>query len=55
MICPANDNPASCEIRSVIHFLPAKNMIVAEFHHKLCAVYGQNVLSEGTVRQLCRM
>jgi hypothetical protein len=31
-------------------------MSAAEIHHKLCAVvYGQNVMSEGTVRQWCRM
>jgi transposase len=29
---------------------------MAEIHHKSCAVvYGQNVMSEGTVRQWCRM
>jgi hypothetical protein len=48
-MCPAIDNPASCEIRAVIHFLCAKNMSAAEIHHQLCVVYGQNVMSEGTV------
>jgi hypothetical protein len=52
---PAIDNPASCKIRTVTHFLHAKNMSAAEIHHELCAVvYGQNG-SEGTVRQWCRM
>jgi hypothetical protein len=47
MMCSATDNPASCEIRAVIHFLRAKNMSGAEIHHELCtAVYGQNVMSE---------
>jgi hypothetical protein len=27
----------------------------AEIHHDLCTVYGQNVISEGTVRQWGRM
>jgi hypothetical protein len=27
----------------------------AEIHRKLCAVYGQNIVSEGTARQWCRM
>jgi hypothetical protein len=56
MICPAIDNPASCEIRSVIRFFNARSMSAAKIHPQLCAaVYGQNVMSEGTVRQLCRV
>jgi hypothetical protein len=52
MICPAIDNPASCESRVVILFLHAKT---AEIHCELCAaVYGQNVTNEGIVRQWCR-
>jgi hypothetical protein len=55
-MCPSTDNPASCEIRAVIRFLHAKNMSVTEIHCKLCAaVYGRNVISEGTLRQLYRM
>jgi hypothetical protein len=50
-MCPAIDYPATCEIRSVIQFLNAKNMSSAEIHRELCAVYDQNVMSEGTVRQ----
>jgi hypothetical protein len=44
------DNPASCEIRSLILFLHAKNMSAAEIRRELRAD-GQNVKSEGTVRQ----
>jgi hypothetical protein len=56
MTCPATDNPASREIRAVISFLHAKNMSATKIHRKLCAaVYGQNVMSEGTLRQLYRM
>jgi hypothetical protein len=51
MICPAIDNPASCEIRVIIRFLHAKNMSAPQIHRELCAVYDQNVMSEGTVRQ----
>jgi hypothetical protein len=54
-MCPAIDNPASCEVRAVICVLHTKNMSAAEIHHELCVVYGQNVMSEGTVRQWCRM
>jgi hypothetical protein len=50
------DNPASSKIRAVIHFLQAKNVSAAEIHRELrMAVYGQNVMSEGTVRQQCKM
>jgi hypothetical protein len=49
MMCPAIDNPASCKIQSVIRFLHAKNMSAVEFHCELYAVYGQNVMSKGTV------
>jgi DNA gyrase inhibitor GyrI len=54
MTCPAID-PTSCEICAVIRFLHAKDMSAAEIHSGQCAVYGQNVMSEGTVRQWCRM
>jgi hypothetical protein len=30
-------------------------MSAAEIHQELCVVYGQNVMSEGTIRQWCRM
>jgi hypothetical protein len=55
MMCPAIDNPARCKIRAIIRFLHAKNMSAAEIHSELRAVYSQNVMSEGTVRQLCRV
>jgi transposase len=47
--------PASCEIRFVIDCLHAQYLSAAEIRHELCTVYGQNVMSEGTVRQWCRM
>jgi hypothetical protein len=34
-MCPATDNPASCEIRTVIHFLHAKNISAVEINHEL--------------------
>jgi hypothetical protein len=52
MMCPVMDNPASCEILTVIHVLHAKNMSAAEIHRELCAaVYDQNVMSVGAVTQ----
>jgi hypothetical protein len=53
-MCPAIDNRACCEIRPVIRFLYAKNMSAAEIHRELCAVYGQNIVREGNIRQGCR-
>jgi transposase len=54
-MCPAIDNPASSEIRA-IRLLCAKDMSVEEMHRELCAaVYLENVMSEGTVRQWCRI
>jgi hypothetical protein len=44
MMCPAIDNPASCEIHAVIRFLHDKNMCAAEIHSELCAGYDQNVM-----------
>jgi transposase len=54
MICPVIDNPASCKIHIVIHSLHAKSTSAAEIRHELYVVCGQNVMSEGTVRQWCR-
>jgi hypothetical protein len=43
-------------MRVVIHFLHAKNMNAAQILRELCAaVYGQNVMSEGTASQRRRM
>jgi hypothetical protein len=56
-MCPAIGNPTSCEIRVVvILFLHPKNTSAAEIRRELCpAVYDQNLMSEGTVRQRRRM
>jgi hypothetical protein len=50
-----NYNPASCKICTVIHFIHAKNMSAVEIHCELSSVYNQNIISEGTIRQWCRM
>jgi hypothetical protein len=55
MVCHAIDNPTSCKICVVIHFLHTKNMSAAEIHCVLCAVYSQNVMTNGTLRQWCKM
>jgi transposase len=46
------ENPASCEIRSVIKFLNAKNIRPAEIYQQVC---GENTISDGMVRRWCRM
>jgi hypothetical protein len=56
MMCPATDSPTSCKIHAIIRFLHAKIASAAEIHLELrAAVCGQNVMSEGTVRQWRRM
>ncbi|GFX21015.1 histone-lysine N-methyltransferase SETMAR [Trichonephila clavipes] len=45
------DQPAYCEIRSVIRFLTAKNVSVAEIHRQISDVYGPNVMSSSKVRK----
>ena len=41
---------ADCEIRSVIRFLDARNVLPSEIHHQNCQVYGDNAMSDGMVR-----
>jgi hypothetical protein len=49
------EDPASIETRSVIKFLNAKNVHPAEIYRQVCEVYGENAMSDGMVRRLCRM
>jgi len=44
-----------CEIRSVISFLNARNVLPSEIHHQICQVYGDNAMSDGMVRKWVRM
>ena len=46
---------ADCEMRSVICFLKARNVLPSEIHHQIFQVYGDNVMSDGMVRKLVRM
>jgi hypothetical protein len=54
-MCPMIDNPTRCEICAIIRFLHTTNVSATEIHCELCAVYGKNVMSEGTVLQWCRI
>jgi len=49
------EGAADCEIRSVIRFLNLTNVLPSEIHHQICLVYGDNVMSVGTVRKWVRM
>ena len=46
---------ADCEMRSVIRFLNARNVLPREIHHQICRVYGDNVMGDGMVRKWVRM
>jgi hypothetical protein len=48
------ERPADCEIRSVIHFLNAKNVKPADIHRQICEVYGENAMNDGMVRKWVR-
>ena len=54
-MCAAIENPASYEVPSVIRFMLVENHTPIEIHRQLCKVYGNNVMSEGGVRQWCIM
>jgi len=49
------EGAADCEIRSVIRFLNAGNVISSEIHHQICQVYSDNAMSDGMVRKWVRM
>jgi len=51
----AIEGAADCEIRSVIRFLNARNVLPTEIHHQICQVYGDNAMSGGMVRKWVRM
>jgi len=45
------EGAADCEIRSLIRFLNARNVLPSEIHHQICQVYGDNAMSGGMVRK----
>jgi len=49
------EGTADCEIRSVIRFLNARNVLPSEIHYQICQVYGDNAMSDGMVRKWVRM
>ncbi|KAJ4431304.1 hypothetical protein ANN_19901 [Periplaneta americana] len=49
------DNPADCEVRSVIRFLNARHLKPAEIYRQLKEVYGDTVMNKRNVRKWCEM
>ena len=49
------EGAADCEMRYVIRFLNARNVLPSEIHHQICQVYGDNGISDGMVRKWVRM
>ena len=49
------EGAANCEIRYVIRFLNAMNVLLSEIHHQICQVYGDNAMGDGVVRKWVRM
>jgi len=45
------EGAANCEIRSVIRFLNARNVLPIEIHNQICQVYGDNETSDGMVKK----
>jgi hypothetical protein len=55
MMFPAIHNPTSCEIKCSYPLSSRKNFSAAERNRELCAINSQNIMSEGAVRQWCRV
>ena len=49
------EGAADCEIRYVIRFLNARNVLPSEIHHRICQVYGDNEMRNDMVRKWVRM
>jgi hypothetical protein len=49
------ENPASCEIQSVIKFSNAKNFRPAEIYRQVCEVCGEHAMGDGMVRRWYKM
>ena len=49
------EGAADCEMRSIIRFLNARNVLPSEIHHQICQVFDDNATSDGMVRKWVRM
>ena len=52
MVAPIQ-NPAKCEVRSVIRFLHARGQRPADIHKEIVSLYG-NIMSRQNVTKWCR-
>jgi hypothetical protein len=48
------EKPATCEMRSVIHFLKARNIKQVYIHRLLCEVYGEHAMSDSMLMRWVR-
>ncbi|GFX17784.1 HTH_48 domain-containing protein [Trichonephila clavipes] len=48
------ESPTKCEIRCVIRFLTARNMLDADIHHLVTEVYGTEAMKDCKVRKWVR-
>jgi len=48
------EGAADCEIRSVIRFLNARNVVPSGVYYRICQVYCDNAMSDGMVRKWAR-
>ena len=55
MCCSALNLFKANEIRSVICFLNARNVLPIEIRHQICQVYGDNAMNDGMIREWVRM
>jgi len=49
------EGAADCEIRSVVRFLKAKNVLPSEIHHQMCQLYGDNAMFDDMFRNWVQM
>ena len=49
------EGATDCEIRSVIRFLNARNVLPSEIHDQIGQAYGDNAMSVGMVRKWVRI
>lgn len=48
------ESPADCEVQSVIRFFCAKGLKAVDIHREICAVYRENIMSDGMVQKWVR-
>ena len=49
------EGAADCEIRYVIRFFNARDVLPSDIHHQICQVCGDNAMSDGMVRKWVRL